>query len=68
MKGYPLDLISVIDQGVDGSQQLRPTTAAARRTERWRHGPYSGEAARGYGEPFSTRSSPTGAARDDELT
>jgi hypothetical protein len=47
MKGYPLDLISVVDQGVDGSRQLRPTTVAAWGTERRRHGPYPDEAARG---------------------
>jgi hypothetical protein len=25
-KGYPLDLISIVDQGMDGSRQLWPVT------------------------------------------
>jgi hypothetical protein len=29
VKGYALDLISVVDQGVDGSRQLRSVTTAA---------------------------------------
>jgi hypothetical protein len=45
-------LISTVDQGVDGSRQLRSATAAARRTERRRHGHYSGEAARGLQQAF----------------
>jgi hypothetical protein len=52
MKGYHLDLISTIDQGVYGSRQLQLTTAAARRTERRHHGPYSGEVARGLRRAF----------------
>jgi hypothetical protein len=51
-KGYPLDLISVIDQGMDGTRQLRSATAAVRYTERWCHGRYSSKAARGLRRAF----------------
>jgi hypothetical protein len=51
-KGYPLDLISVVDQGMDGSRQLRLATAVAQRTERRSHGPYSSEAAWGLWRAF----------------
>jgi hypothetical protein len=67
-KGYPLDLISTVDQGVNGSRQLRPVTSAARCTERRRHGPYSGEAAWGYDKHFSMKSSPAEVVWDGELT
>jgi hypothetical protein len=40
------------NQGMDGSQQLRPSTAAARCTEQWRRGRYSGEAAWGLRRAF----------------
>jgi hypothetical protein len=74
-------LISTVDQGVDGSQQLRPaikawTAHSSSGHRRRRHDAPSGGVMAatlvrqpgGYDEPSSMRSSSTGVARSDKLT